>query len=98
MRVHSVLFVHSYIKDRFKELLVIDFQEQVEGMIEDFGVGFSTPYTIRPEVFVGEFGTEIEDSILSLQIRIPYDLEDKVDYSLGLFENYRPIHPEMFLI
>ena len=66
-------------------------------MIEDFGVGFSTPYTIRPEVFVGEFGTEIEDSILFLQIRIPYDLEDKVDYSLGLFENYRPIHSKMFL-
>ena len=92
--LHSVLFVHPYIKDKFKELLEFDSQEQMMGIIENSGVNFSTSYTILPEVFVGDYGTEIEDSILSLQIRIPYDLEGKVDYSLGLFENYRPIHPE----
>ena len=92
--LHSVLFVHPYIKDKFKELLEFDSQEQMMGIMNISGVNSSIPYTIRPEVFVGDYGTEIEDSILSLQIRIPYDLEGKVDYSLGLFENYRPIHPE----
>ena len=92
--LHSILFVHPEVKDRFQELLEYDSQEQVMGIIENSGVNFSTPFTIRPEVFVGAFGTEIEDSILSFQIRIPYDLEGKVDYSIGLFENYRAIHPE----
>ena len=93
--LHSVLFVHPKVKDRFKELLVVDSREQVKGLIENSRSQFiDHPVRFRSKVFVGEYGTEIEDSIRSLEIRIPYDLEGKVDYSLGLFENYRPIHPE----
>lgn len=92
--LHSVLFVHPRIKDKFKELLVIGSRKHVEGLIENFGVNSSIPYTIRPDVFWMANGTNLNYFIESLQIRIPYDLEGKVDYSLGLFETYRPIHPE----
>ena len=92
--LHSVMFVHPKMQDRFKELLDVDSREYVKSLINNSGANYSTPYTIRPEVFVGEYGTEIKDSIRSLEIRIPYNLEGKVDYSFGLFENYRPIHPE----
>ena len=92
--LHSVLFVHPRIKDRFKELLVIRSRKHVEGLIENFGVNFSTPYTIRPDVFWMANGINLNYFIKSLQIRIPYDLEGKVDYSLGLFETWKPIHPD----
>ena len=92
--LHSIIFVHPKIKEKFKELLEVKSQAQVKGLNENSGVNCSTTYTIRPEVFVGEYGTEIKDSNRSLEIRIPYNLEGKVDYSFGLFGNYRPIHPE----
>ena len=92
--LHSVLFVHPQIKNKFKELLVVDSQEQEKDQIKYSGVRLPAPYTIRSEVFSTDNGIDLNDSFSSLEIRVPYDLGQKIDYALGLFEIWRPIHPE----
>lgn len=91
--LHSILLVHPRIKNQFKELLEVDVRELLKNKIRNPGVN-PTPYTIRPEVFSGEFGTDLKRSIPSLVIRIPYDLDGIVDYYCGFWENWQAIHPE----
>ena len=91
--LHSILLVHPLIKNKFKELLEFNLEELFKDKNNHLGVGTS-PYTIRSEVFSGEFGNDLKCSIRSLVIKIPYDLDGIVDYYCGLWENWKAIHPE----
>ena len=93
--LHSVLYVHPSIKSQFEKLLLVDLSQRMKNQFKKPGVETSTPYTIRQEVFLMDDGTDMNTLIQSLHFRIPDSLEHKVDYSFGLFENYKPInHPE----